>query len=128
MNAFVLDTSALLAIYFRELTAEWVRQQIAQTPRLLMSTVNLAETLLRFRETQPTEADNLEARLLASDIEWITADTAQAVVVAKARLLYPLNFGDCFAYALAKTQNLPLLTLDRDFRSTDITVILPPQS
>ena len=37
-----------------------------------------------------------------------------------------INLGDCFAYALAVTENLPLLTLDSDFRAVDIPVILPP--
>lgn len=31
-----------------------------------------------------------------------------------------LNFGDCFAYALAKTRNAPLLYAGDDFRATDI--------
>jgi ribonuclease VapC len=32
-----------------------------------------------------------------------------------------LNFGDCFAYALAKTTGLPLLFKGGDFAQTDIT-------
>ena len=31
-----------------------------------------------------------------------------------------LNFGDCFAYALAKSRDLPLLYVGQDFRQTDI--------
>jgi ribonuclease VapC len=31
-----------------------------------------------------------------------------------------LNFGDCFAYALAKERNLPLLFKGDDFASTDL--------
>ena len=31
-----------------------------------------------------------------------------------------LNFGDCFAYALAKEQNCPLLFIGNDFSRTDI--------
>jgi ribonuclease VapC len=123
----VIDTSAILAIYFQESGADWARQHIAQSPRVLMSTVNLAEALLRFRDTRPAVADELEARLLASDIDFIAPDVAQASIVARARINYPLNFGDCFAYALAKTQNLPLLTLDRDFRAVDLPLILPPE-
>lgn len=42
-----------------------------------------------------------------------------------ARLRYPLNLGDCFAYALAKDEDRTLLTLDRDFRRSDLRVILP---
>lgn len=31
-----------------------------------------------------------------------------------------LNFGDCFAYALAKSQNCPLLFVGDDFAQTDV--------
>lgn len=37
-----------------------------------------------------------------------------------------LNFGDCFAYALAKTRNLPLLFKGDDFIHTDIVPALSP--
>jgi ribonuclease VapC len=37
-----------------------------------------------------------------------------------------LNFGDCFAYALAKTRNLPLLFKGDDFIHTDIEPALKP--
>lgn len=50
---------------------------------------------------------------------------AEALILIADRLRYPLNLGDCFAYALAKQEDCPLLTLDRDFRNTDIEVILP---
>jgi len=35
-----------------------------------------------------------------------------------------LNFGDCFAYALAKAMNEPLLFKGDDFTRTDITSAL----
>ena len=37
-----------------------------------------------------------------------------------------LNFGDCFAYALAKTRRLPLLFKGDDFVHTDIEPALKP--
>src|ERR1700733_8624316 len=36
-----------------------------------------------------------------------------------------LNFGDCFAYALAKATGQPLLYKGNDFTHTDITPALP---
>ncbi len=122
----VVDSSAILAIYFREAQAEWAAEQLAGADRLLMSTVNLTETLIRLRDRQPADADDLEQRLLGSGIEFIPPDTTQATLAASARLTFPLNLGDCFAYALAKTENVPLLTLDRDFRTLDVPLILPP--
>lgn len=123
----VIDSSAILAVYFQEPTALWVSQQIDAADRVLMSTINLAESLMRIRDKQPAKADELERQLFASRTEFVPPDVAQAIIAARARLQYPLNLGDCFAYALAKTQNLPLLTLDRDFRATDIPLLLPPQ-
>ncbi len=38
-----------------------------------------------------------------------------------------LNFGDIFAYALAKTRNLPLLFKGNDFSETDIPSVIPRQ-
>jgi ribonuclease VapC len=36
-----------------------------------------------------------------------------------------LNFGDCFAYTIAKTSGEPLLLKGDDFTHTDITSTLP---
>ena len=38
-----------------------------------------------------------------------------------------LNLGDCFAYALAKERNLPLLFVGNDFAQTDVKPALPPR-
>lgn len=124
----VIDSSAILAVYFREPAATWVSQQMDAADRLLMSTVNLAESLIRIRDRQPAKAGMLEQQLLTSRVEFVGPDVAQATIAAAARLRFPLNLGDCFAYALAKTQNLPLLSLDRDFRATDIQLLQPPQA
>jgi len=36
-----------------------------------------------------------------------------------------LNLGDCFAYALAKEEGVALLTLDGDFKATDLDIVVP---
>ena len=38
----------------------------------------------------------------------------------KGRTKAGLNFGDCFSYALAMSQSVPLLFIGRDFSQTDI--------
>lgn len=40
----------------------------------------------------------------------------------------PLNFGDCFTYALADRTGHPVLCTGDDFAATDITVVRPGQS
>ena len=93
-----------------------------------MSTVNLTECLIVLRQRAPNRADELIERFLNAGIEFVSPDVIQSKLAATARLQYPFNLGDCFAYALAKTQGLPLLTLDRDFRTADIQLILPPET
>jgi ribonuclease VapC len=123
----VVDTTIVLAVLFAEEHGEWAADQLAlHASELRMSTVNLAEALIRTRDRQPQLADELEQRLLASGIVFVAPDVEQARCAAAARLRYPLNLGDCFAYALAVAEDCPILTLDRDFRVVDRWVVLPP--
>ena len=125
--AMVVDTSALLAVLFEEPQAGWAADQMeAHAGELRMSTVNLTECLIRLRDRQPQLAAALEARVLDSGIRFVPPDVAQARLAADARLRYPLNLGDCFAYALAKAEGCSVLAIDQDFRRLDIQVVLPP--
>ena len=45
-----------------------------------------------------------------------------AVSYGKGRHKAGLNFGDCFAYALAKTEDIPLLCTGKDFAATDLAI------
>ncbi len=122
----VVDTSALLAVFFDEPGAGWAAARLEEhAPELRMSTVNLAETLIRLRDRQPQLADRLEDEILDSGIRFVAPDVDQARRAAAARLRFPLNLGDCFAYALAVTEGVPILTLDEDFRRLDHPVLLP---
>jgi ribonuclease VapC len=122
----VVDTSVVLAVFFGEVEGVWAAGQLAEhAPALRMSTVNLAEALIRIRDRQPALADELEERLFASGIRFVPPDSAQARIAARARLRFPLNLGDCFAYALAVSENCPILTVDRDFRAVDQPVLMP---
>lgn len=122
----VVDTSVLLAIFFAEPHGSWAVNQLALHHDLLrMSTVNLTEALIRLRDRQPARYAELEADLLASTIRFVPPDVAQARIAAEARLRFPLNLGDCFAYALARSEGCPSLTLDADFRSLDVPVVMP---
>ena len=122
----VVDTSIILAIYFAEPHGEWAADRLNDhAAELRMSTVNLAEALIRIRDRQPLLYQQLEERLLASGIRFIAPDVAQAQIAAQARLNFPFNLGDCFAYALAVAEDCPILTLDEDFRRIDRPVVLP---
>lgn len=122
----VVDTSVVLAVYFAEPHGEWAVSALnAHAAELRMSTVNLAECLIRIRDRQPQLADQLCDQLLDSGIRFVAPTIEQAKIAAAARLKYPLNLGDCFAYALARREACPLLTLDTDFRSADVDVLMP---
>jgi ribonuclease VapC len=122
----VVDTSALLAIFFAEPFGDWAAARLAEhAGDLCMSTVNLTETLIRVRDRQPQAFEQIEAELLNSGIRFVPPDVQQARIAAEARVQYPLNLGDCFAYALAVVEDLPILALDRDFRSTGRPVVSP---
>ena len=122
----VVDTSVLLAVFFAEPDAEWAAARLAEhAPELRMSTVNVAEVLIQIRDKQPHLYETLEAKLLNSGIRFVAPDVEQARIAAEARLRYPLNLGDCFAYALATVEGCPILARDRDFRGVDRPVVLP---
>ena len=122
----VIDTSAILAIFFNEPHAEWVAGLLNQHSReLRMSTVNLTETLIRLQDRQPQLFNKLSEQLFHNGIRFVPPDVNQAKLVANARLKYPLNLGDCFAYALADVEKCPIITLDRDFKVLDIPILYP---
>lgn len=122
----VLDTSVLLAVFFKEKHCEWAISQMNTHAReLRMSTVNLAETLIHLQDRQPQLFESIEEELLSGGIRFVPPDIEQSRLAAHARIRYPLNLGDCFVYALAVSEDCPILTLDKDFRVVDRPVIYP---
>ena len=84
--------------------------------------------VMRLRAPDPVAAfDNLIDKL---GIEVVPVDREQALLAreafrrfGKGRHKAGLNFGDCFAYALAKQTNRPLLYKGNDFSQTDIPAV-----
>ena len=122
----VVDTSILLAVFFNEAGGPWALDQLQKNRhQLWMSTVNYAEALILIHDRQPQLFRQIRDKIEESSIRLVPPTAEQAEVAALARLRYPLNLGDCFAYALARQEGCPVLTLDRDFRRTDLKAILP---
>jgi ribonuclease VapC len=122
----VVDTSVLLAVFFNEKYSEWAVEQMNKHAReLRMSTVNLTETLIHLQDRQPQLFASLEEKLLYNGIRFVPPDVEQSRIAATARIKFPLNLGDCFAYALASIEDCPILTLDKDFRVLNHEVIHP---
>ncbi len=124
----IVDTSAVLAVLFRESDAERYDTAIAEASRCGMSMANLLETAIVVESRSGGAAGNeLDAFLDEAGIELepVTLDHVRAARRAWRRFgkgNHPagLNFGDCFAYALAEVSGEPLLFKGGDFELTDI--------
>lgn len=130
----VIDTSAILCVLFDEAPAPGVAAAIdAGSPRLL-SAANLLEASIVV-ESRKGDAGGRELDLLLyrAAIEIVPVDHDQVEIArlawrqfGKGRHPAALNYGDCFAYALAKARRLPLLCCGADFARTDITAVPLP--
>ena len=124
----IVDTSALLAILFNESDAETYARAIAQADAPRISAANFVEAAIVIEAQTKNSSSQLDAfmRRAGLAIEPITEEQAHVARQAytdfgKGRHAAALNFGDCFAYALAKVTDNPLLFKGKDFSQTDIT-------
>jgi ribonuclease VapC len=126
----VIDTSALLAIFLAEPERNSFLELILQTETRLLSAANALETGIVL-EAQRGEAAGREFDLFVVraglQIAPVDAEQVEFARIAwrkygKGRHPAALNFGDCFAYALAKSAGEALLAKGTDFSRTDIEV------
>jgi ribonuclease VapC len=127
----IVDSSAILAIFFRENGAETLLSTIidadfvgigsptaAETGLVLTARLNQSATgsLLRFfQETR--------IRILPfTDLHWQRAIDAYTRF-GKGRHPAALNFGDCMTYATAALAGQPLLCRGEDFTKTDLDLV-----
>jgi ribonuclease VapC len=123
----VVDTSALVAIVFDEPEADAVIDALEASTETVMSPMTYVELgiVLIGREQFPSR-DELDDWLGMYRIEIArepVIDTAALdayVRYGKGQHPARLNLSDCFAYALAKALNAPLLFKGDDFSQTDI--------
>lgn len=123
-----VDTSALAAILFQEPEADTFLQVLSATGRIGISAVNKAELSMvvqsRLGATGVARTLDLLAMygITVIPVDEAFADLATEAFARFGKGRHPagLNFGDCFAYALAKTSNAPLLFKGNDFSRTDI--------
>lgn len=129
----IVDTSALVCVHEGESEArEYLGLMLeASSPRISAGT--LLETSLVLDSRQPLRASRRLDRLVTDlRLEVVPVDEAQVAVARAAYRDYGkgsghparLNFGDCFAYALATTTGEPLLYKGDDFVHTDVTSAL----
>jgi ribonuclease VapC len=125
----VVDTSALVAVLRGEPEADRFLRLIAGADACLVSAMTYTETslVLAGRSGDQDSWLGLDAMIATAAMQVITHNTELAATARTAFLRFgkgrhpaALNFGDCAAYALAKSRNLPLLFKGNDFRRTDL--------
>ena len=124
----IIDTSAVVAILLAESDAARYERAISTAWPRRMSVVALLETTMAIEgRSGPDAGDDLDLFLQEADIELepVTLEQVEAARRAWRRFgkgNHPaaLDFGDCFAYALASTKREPLLFKGGDFARTDV--------
>jgi len=124
----IVDTSAIVAVVFREPAFETLLERLAAASTLAAGAPTLAETSIVLSARLKRNARGLLERLLQefrvesipfTDAHWRAAHDAY-LHFGKGRHPARLNFGDCLSYATAKLADQPLLFTGRDFTRTDI--------
>jgi ribonuclease VapC len=124
----ILDTSAVVAIVFKEPGYEALIDKLVETENVAMGAPTVAETGIVLEARLRRDARGLILQLLD---EWRVAivpfgeDHWREAMEAYARFgrgrhRAALNFGDCLTYAVAKLAGQPLLCLGDDFAKTDL--------
>ena len=124
----MIDSSALIAILRDEPErAAFVRKLGADRVRLLSAANWLEAAIIVDDRLGEAGARDLKLFVLEAAIEIVPVTAAQAELARVAyrrfgRGNHParLNYGDCFAYALARETGEPLLFKGDDFSRTDI--------
>ncbi len=128
----VLDTSAVVAILFDEPERRAFTEAIEAEPRRLISAASVLESALLV-EARRGEMGGRELDLFIhrAGIGTVPVDADQVEIARRAWRRYgkgrhraALDFGDCFAYALAAASGEPLLFKGEDFARTDLVTAL----
>jgi ribonuclease VapC len=125
----IIDSSALLAMILKEDDGEHFKHAIMAANIRLLSAANYVEIGLRltYGNDDPLPARKIDGliEVMKIAIEPVTAEQAKIALSAFrdfGRSKHPaaLNYGDCFAYALAQDKRMPLLFKGNDFSQTDV--------
>jgi ribonuclease VapC len=125
----VVDTSALMAIVFDEPEADACIAALEAEDEVLISAGTLAEALIVAARRDVGPAISALIDTMGFEVVPVTAAAARRIGNAYqhwGKGLHPagLNFGDCFAYEVAKEHACRLLFVGKDFSQTDIEGVL----
>lgn len=129
----IIDSSAILAILFAENDADVYAQAIESAEARRLSAANWLETAIRIESGSGPIGSNAFDDFIREGSITIEPVTEEQVRFARAGYRaygkgsgHPaqLNFGDCFAYGLAKATGERLLFKGDDFSKTDLPDLL----
>ena len=126
-----VDASAIVAIGLDEPERATIEEQLLQAQKAYATPTNLTEAglalVLRHGRFTPSDYETWLARL------GIAEHPIGGAAALRAYLQYgkgvhraALSLGDCYAYALSKHLNAPLLFKGEDFIFTDVVPALQP--
>jgi len=129
----IVDASVMITVVLEELGFETYLEILLRSPANRMSAATFLEAAIVV-DHLPNPRASVRFNELINDlaiiIEPVTAH--QATIAREAYRRFgrgsghpaKLNFGDCFAYALAKELDEPLLFVGQDFIHTDVRRVL----
>ena len=124
----IVDTSAIMAVVLAERESDAMLRTLANAPLRRLSVGTWLELGVVVQRRYPSKAQVAEAFFRSGGFLLEPVTVEQAAIGREAYRLYGqssghparLNFGDCFAYALAKATGEPLLFKGEDFVHTDV--------
>jgi ribonuclease VapC len=124
-----VDTSALMAIVLGEEEADACIRILETETEVLISAGTLAEAMIVAKPRNVAQEMTSLVDGLGFEVLTVTAASARRIAQAHSRWgkgAHPagLNFGDCFAYEVAKAHACPLLFIGNDFAKTDLVSAL----
>jgi len=131
----IVDSSALVAIIRHEPDASGYALALARADRLSMSAANWLEAAVVVDSAHdPVASRRFDELVRTTGIDVVAVTASQARLARHAYRDFGrgsasparLNFGDCFAYALAVEEGEPLLFKGEDFVHTDLAVAEVP--
>jgi len=129
----IVDTSAMVAVLFEEPEMPVIAQAMELAEECRISAANFLETCIVIDgRRDPVVSRGLDDLMTTAGIVIEPVDEQQALLARAAYRDFgkgsghpaQLNFGDCFAYALARHKGEPLLFKGADFTHTGIASAL----
>jgi ribonuclease VapC len=130
----IVDSSAVVALMKLESDSRQIVEALFSSDSALMSAGTYVEAgIVVDRLRDPRSSRQFDLLLREANVEIVPVSAEQARIAREAYRDFGkgsghpagLNFGDCFAYALARERNEPLLYKGDDFVHTDIKSALP---